>query len=97
MSTKVTVVARMQAKPGREERLQQDLLHLVAETRKEEGCLNYDLHQSSDDPTKFLFYENWTSEAHLERHAQSAHIQAFRARAGEMLASPTEITLWAML
>lgn len=97
MSARVTVVASMQAKPGSETRLKQDLLRLVAETRKEEGCLNYDLHQSSDDPTKFLFYENWTSKAHLDRHAQSAHIQAFRARAGELLAAPTEITLWTIL
>lgn len=87
----------MQAKPGMESLLKQDLLRLVVETRQEEGCLNYDLHQSSDDPTKFLFYENWTSKAHLDRHAQSAHIQSFRARAGELLAAPTEITLWTTL
>ncbi len=97
MSTKVTVVARMQARPGMEARLKEELLHMVAETRKEEGCINYDLHQSPDDPAKFLFYENWTSRAHLDRHAQSAHIQSFRSRAGDLLVAPTEIALWTML
>jgi len=95
--SKVTVVARMTAKPGMQARLQEELLHMVAETRKEEGCLNYDLHRFAEDPGQFLFYENWVSQAHLDRHAQSAHIQSFRARASEFLASPTEITLWTKL
>ena len=93
----VTVVARLQATPGNEEALKQELLRLVDPTRREEGCLIYDLHQLPGDKTQFLFYENWTSPAHLDRHAQSAHIQAFRARAPELLATPVEITLWQML
>lgn len=95
--SKVTVVARMHAKPGRQARLKEELLQLVVETRREEGCINYDLHQSADDPAQFLFYENWASPAHLERHAQAPHIQAFRAQAGELLAAPTDITLWNLL
>ena len=95
--SKVTVVARMQAKPGMEAALKEQLLHMVKETRKEAGCINYDLHCAADDPGKFLFYENWVSKAHLDAHAKSAHIQSFRARSGEYLAAPTEITLWTML
>ena len=97
MKGKVTVVARVRALPGLEEQVREELLLLVAETRKEAGCLNYDLHRSADDPGLFLFYENWESLAHLERHAESAHIQAFRARSKELLAEPTEITLWEMV
>ena len=95
--SKITVIATMTAKPGMEARLKEELLHMVAETRKEEGCINYDLHHAADNPGRFLFYENWVSKAHLDRHAQSAHIQSFRARAGDFLASPTEITLWTKL
>lgn len=97
MPTKVTVIARMQARPEMEARLKQELLHLAAETRREKGCSNYDVHQAGDDPSQFLFYENWESKADLDRHAQSAHIQSFRAAAGELLVAPTEITLWNML
>lgn len=97
MAEKLTVVARICAKPGKEAEVQQALLTLVAATRAEAGCLNYDLHVSHDDPTLFLFYENWTSKAHLDAHAQSAHIQAFRARAGELLAEPVEIKLFRMV
>ncbi len=96
---KVTVVARVKAKSGKEGAVERELLQLVRETRREAGCLNYDLHRSADDSTVFLFYENWESLDHLNRHAESAHIKAFRAKAAtdELLDAPTQITLWQML
>lgn len=97
MSEKLTVVARIRAKPGKEEEVKQALLGLVGPTRSEAGCINYDLHQSHDDPALFLFYENWTSKAALDAHAQSPHIQAFRARGREWLAEPAEIKLFRMV
>jgi quinol monooxygenase YgiN len=97
MAEKLTVVARIRAKPGKEADVHRELLALVAPTRAEAGCLNYDLHVSHDDPALFLFYENWTSQAHLDAHAQSAHIQAFRARAADLLVEPVEIKLFRMV
>jgi quinol monooxygenase YgiN len=97
MGEKLTVVAQIRAKPGKEAGVQQALLDLVTHTRAEAGCLNYDLHLSHDDPALFLFYENWESQAHLDAHAQSAHIQTFRARAAELLAEPVEIKLFRMV
>lgn len=95
--SRVSVVARSQAKPGKEDEVKREFLRLVAETRKEEGCINYDLHQLAGDRRVFMFYENWMSRGHLDRHAQSVHISAFRAKSKDLLASPTEITLWDML
>jgi quinol monooxygenase YgiN len=64
----LTVVAMLKAKPGKDATLKQALLALIAPTRKEPGCVNYDLHQSADDPMCFLFHENWTSKQHLDDH-----------------------------
>jgi quinol monooxygenase YgiN len=94
MSKPVTVVARVRAKMGKEDIVLQELLRMVEETRKEQGCINYDLHISADSPGSFLFYENWQSLAHLDRHAQSAHIQNFRARSTELLEEPTQVMLF---
>ena len=76
----ITVVATFQARPGKETELKEALIDLVAPTRKEAGCINYDLHVAPDDPSKFLFYENWTSNAHLDAHGQTPHIQNLRTR-----------------
>jgi quinol monooxygenase YgiN len=95
MSAKtVTVVATFQAKPGKEAELKKALIGLVAPTRKEAGCINYDLHALPEDPAKFLFHENWTTKAHLDTHLQSAHIQALLPRVAELAVAKPEITVW---
>jgi quinol monooxygenase YgiN len=90
----VTVVATFQARPGKEAELKRALTGLVAPTRQETGCLNYDLHILCEDPAKFLFHENWTSRAHLEAHLLSAHIMALLPRVDELCAASPAITIW---
>jgi quinol monooxygenase YgiN len=94
---KVTVFALVKAKPGLEEAVKQELSALVGPTRTEEGCINYDLHQSLEQKGHFRFYENWTSKELLDRHLQSAHVKRFIAKADELLAESPEITLWEMV
>jgi quinol monooxygenase YgiN len=91
----LTVVAELKAKPGSEEDLRRALLALVEPTHREEGCVQYDLHVHSGDPAAFVFYENWTSREHLDRHLASPHLQAFLAKRGDLLAGPPRIeTYW---
>jgi quinol monooxygenase YgiN len=93
----LTVVATFQARPGQEAGLRAALTGLLAPTRKEAGCLNYDLHQSPADPAKFLFHENWTSQAHLDAHLQSPHVQKLLPRVGELCDAAPQITVWERL
>ena len=90
----VTVVATFQAKPGKEAELQKALISLVAPTRKEAGCLNYDLHASPEDSSKFLFHENWTTKAALDAHLQNDQIKALLPRMGELCVGMPEIKIW---
>ena len=95
MSAKtVTVVATFQAKPGKEAELKQALIGLVAPTRKEAGCINYDLHVSPEDPGKFLFHENWTSKAALDAHLKNDHIQVLLPRLEALAVGMPEIKIW---
>ena len=90
----LTVTAQIKAKPGKESQVRQELLSLVAPSRKHAGCLNYDLHQALDNHALFLCHENWTSEAHLEQHLQKPDVQAVLARLGPVVVEPPQITLW---
>jgi quinol monooxygenase YgiN len=92
--TNITVVATFQARPGKENELRTALIGLVTPTRREAGCLNYDLHALPEDPAKFLFHENWTSKAHLDAHLQSAHIKALLPRVGELCVASPKIKIW---
>ncbi len=95
MSTKhITVVATFEARPGKEAELKQALLGLLAPTRKEAGCINYDLHVSSESPAKFLFHENWESKEMLDAHLKSPHIAALLPRVDELCVAFPEIKVW---
>lgn len=94
---KVTVIAYIEVTPGTEAEFLKHAAEVVAATRAEEACINYDLHHAADASHKFVFYENWTSMEGLDQHAKSAHIQIFRNGISELLAKPTEITIWKMV
>ena len=90
----ITVVATFEARPGKEAELKKALLSLPGPTRKEAGCINYDLHILPENPAKFLFYENWTSKELLDAHLKSPHIAALLPRVDELCVAPPEIELW---
>jgi quinol monooxygenase YgiN len=90
----LTVIAQIKAKPGSEAQVRQELLSLVAPSRKDAGCLNYDLHQAQDNSALFMFHENWTTKACLDQHLQKPELQAVLARVGQLVAEPPRITLW---
>jgi quinol monooxygenase YgiN len=97
VNANVTVIARVRAKPGCETKVKQECLALVAPSREEKGCINYDLYQSSDDPTLFFFYENWKTRDDIERHLKMPHCAAFDERTRGLLAEPEEITFCEMV
>ena len=93
----LTVVAQIKAKPGQETQVRQELLSLVAPSRRDAGCLNYDLHEGLNTPGLFMFHENWASKTHLDEHLKKSDLQAVLARVAQMAAEPPQITLWEQL
>lgn len=92
MDNETVVVAEMRAKPGLEDELKRRTAALVEPTRREAGCLQYDLHVCDADPASILFYEVWTSRDALEQHLKTPHLTDFVSRAEECLAAPVKIT-----
>ncbi len=90
----VTLVVRIHAKPGKEARVREELRKLLAPTRAEKGCINYDLHESADDKSLFLFLENWASAEDLDQHIQAPHLKAWREVSKDLLAEPLVVTRW---
>lgn len=93
MGQRITVIARFKAKKGSEGELKEILLSLIGPSRSDEGCINYDLHQAIDDPTVFVFHENWESRELLNKHSTAPHLQQSRSKRKELLAEPPEVTI----
>jgi quinol monooxygenase YgiN len=85
MSQPFTVIAAFVAKPGQEAALEQLIRGILEPTRAEAGCLSYELHQDMENSASLYVLERWTTDAALKAHSESAHIQAFRAQAGDLI------------
>ncbi len=87
----INVVAVITAKPGSEDAVREAMKGLVAPTRDEEGCLSYDLSESSSAPGTFITVEQWSDPSDLDKHMQTEHIQSALNVLGSELAAPPAI------
>ncbi|KUP09494.1 monooxygenase [Bacillus coahuilensis p1.1.43] len=83
----IVITAILKAKSGREDELFEALKEVIEPSRTEAGCLQYDLHRSTDDPSVFVFYERWKDEDAVQDHVASEHYQAYRERGEELVES----------
>jgi quinol monooxygenase YgiN len=88
---RIKVVAHIRAKTGKEEEMKQVLLGLIGPTRKEAGCLRYELYQNGEDAADLTFLEDWESDAALDAHMQTPHFQAAVAKIPLLAGAPPDI------
>lgn len=50
---------------------------VVDATRKEPGCISYNLNQDVKDATKYVILEQWKDQSAIDSHNESTHFQAF--------------------
>ena len=49
----------------------------VAASRREPGCIEYHMLRDQQDPSVFIFYEVWASQADLDVHSSLPHMATF--------------------
>jgi len=77
-NTQLTIVANIFAKSKYKDLVKSELIKLIAITRAEEGCVNYDLHQDNENENHFMFYENWATRDLWQKHMENKHIADYK-------------------
>jgi quinol monooxygenase YgiN len=85
----LTILAQINAEPGKEALVHSELEKLVPITRAEAGCLQYDLHVDNENPGFFVFYENWENRELWQTHMNAPHLAAYMAATEGAVASFT--------
>lgn len=93
----VTNIAFIRARAGRSDDLGRRLLGLVAPSRLEPGCINYDVHRSGDDADLWCVYENWRSAEDLAAHFDMPHMQTFVAELPVLVDGPLDLRRFLMM
>ena len=89
----VTLIVLLRAREAQETLLEAELRALVGPSRKEEGCLRFDLHRSIDTPSAFLLHEVWENREAHTAHTHLPHFLRWNARKDALLAL-REATFW---
>lgn len=71
------VAAKIITAPGKRDAFIKAAQPCIAATRKEGGCILYELYASSEDENKLLYYEHWKSRADLDKHLVAEHMKQF--------------------
>lgn len=88
---KIYLTAIIKSKEEHQAEVFEVLQNMVKETRKEEACELYSLHQGIEDKNEFVFYEIWKSEEGLAQHNQQSYIKAIGALVEEKLQEKPQI------
>jgi quinol monooxygenase YgiN len=89
----VTLAVILRPRDGQDMMLEAELRALIGPTRKEEGCLRYDLHRSIEGPGAFLLHEIWETREYHTAHTKTDHFLRWNARKDALLAS-REVGFW---
>ena len=76
-TTRLVCVAQFVAKPGKRDALVAALASLIADTRREVGCIRYELNISMDDENKVAFVEKFVDRAAFDKHCEKQAIQDY--------------------
>lgn len=70
---------------------------LIEETRKEKGCIKYELFEDTNQQDVLTFIEEWESQEDLKNHSNSTHFTRIVPKLGEFTSKPMEISVYKKL
>lgn len=90
----IKVVAKKLVNEGKVEEVIKLYEELVRETRKEEGCIKYELYQDEKDSRILAVIEEWESKDALEKHMNSEHFVRIVPMIGELAEKKKDINIY---
>lgn len=81
MEPKVAVIGRVRFPPERVKDILPHLKAMVEATRRDDGCIAYDIAEDLFEPGLIRISELWPDHASLERHTKAPHVLPWREAA----------------
>ena len=92
----IVIEARLKCNPGKRDEFLKEVQPIIATTRKEDGCLCYELFISTEDKDGLLFFERWVSRDALKKHTESPHMTEWIKRRADtgIMSVPAKVTVY---
>ena len=90
----VVLAVTWTAKSGREVEVSDLFSKLSVESRKEPGCVMYQVHRHRTEPRRFFIYEQYKDDAALEAHRSAPHFMQYAKKELPKIADRVEGQLY---
>ncbi|TFF41088.1 putative quinol monooxygenase [Pseudomonas sp. RIT623] len=97
MSEHHAFILKAKTRPEKAEAFERLFRPYVEPSRREPGCIEYHMLRDQQDPSLFVFFEVWASEADLDVHSALPHMRAFFEKRMDYLERDFEIQRLDML
>jgi quinol monooxygenase YgiN len=88
----IAIVAKIKAKAGSETQVEAAFKEMIKQVRANEpDTLAYVLHKSVQDPTTFVFFEQYKDQAAVDAHGKTAHMKELGGKIGPHLEGRPEV------
>jgi quinol monooxygenase YgiN len=87
----IIVTAKMTVKPEMKEVFILESKDLISSTRKEKGCISYDLYINTENKNELIMLENWDDIDSLNKHMETDHFKKFGSTLKKFLTKEIEI------
>lgn len=84
----IHIVVQIEPKPDKVEAFLELALFDAQNSRKEPGCLRFDVVRHLENPPRFAFYEVYKDEAAVQAHRQTPHFARWNAEIGALCVAP---------
>ena len=93
----ITIVAKLILKPGKKEDFKVLTEELRRESRKEKGCISYNLYEDINNPNRLAFIEEWRDEEAIKLHNESKHFTGTIPKLLELREGKSEVNLYKLI
>jgi quinol monooxygenase YgiN len=90
----ILVAGSLKYAPGAIQELQDEMQRFVEATRREDGCINYDLAIDTSDPTRLILFERWRDQTALDGHFNAPHMAAWRKAMAAAGPVERDLSVW---
>ena len=84
----IQIIVRIEPKPDKVDAFLELATHDARNSRKEPGCLRFDVLRQNDSPARFAFYEVYKDEDAVKAHQQTEHYARWKREIEALQAVP---------
>jgi len=89
----IQTVSKLYVQPGKSIEFIEIFKKMIGPTKKEKGCLQYEMYQDEDNETLFIVLERWKLKEDFDNHLKSAHFEEIVPRMLELLVKESELNV----